>query len=306
MELLFLGTGSGVPGKLRNTQSIALKMLNERNEVWLFDCGEATQHQILHTSLKPRKVSKIFISHMHGDHIFGLPGFLSSRSFQGGTDKLTIYGPEGIKQYVMSNLRLSKTRLQYYIEFIEIHDEEGLLFEDQDMLVSYQLLDHGIDCYGFRITEKDKPGTLLVDKLQTDGIPSGPIYGRLKQGELVTLEDGRQVDGKEYIGPEIKGRTIALVPDTRPTPLRFFLAKDADVLIHEATFSLEDKGLAMDYHHSTNVDAANLAKDAGVGQLLLTHISSRYVGPLAKDLEKEAQAIFPRTRVMEDLKEHKI
>lgn len=303
MELLFLGTGSGVPSKQRNTQSIALKMLNERNEVWMFDCGEATQHQILKTTLKPRKVSKIFISHMHGDHIYGLAGFLSSRAFQGGEEAVTVYGPKGIKQYVMMSLKLSKTYLRYYIHFVEYEDEEGILFEDEDMLVTYQLLDHGIDCFGFRIMEKTKPGHLLVDKLEEDGIPSGPIYGKLKAGQTVELEDGRIIDGQDYIGPQKEGKIIAIIPDTRPTPLRFLLAKDADVLVHESTFSQDEEGLAMDYHHSTNLDAAHLAKDAGVKQLLLTHISSRYIGPSAKELESQAQKVFPNTHLMYDLME---
>lgn len=303
MELLFLGTGSGVPSKQRNTQSIILKMLNERNEMWMFDCGEASQHQILKTSIKPRKITKLFISHMHGDHIYGLPGFLSSRSFQGGHEAMTLYGPEGIKDYVMTSLRLSKTRLKYFIHFVEFDQDEGIIFEDEEMVVSYQLLDHGIDCYGFRIMEKNKAGHLLVDKLKADGIPSGPLYGRLKQGEKVELEDGRIIHGKDYMGPSINGKIIAIVPDTRPTPLRLLLAKDADVLVHESTFRQEDQGLAMDYHHSTNVDAARLARDASVKTLLLTHISSRYLGASLKAMEAEARAIFPNSHLMSDLQE---
>ncbi|MEZ0116053.1 UNVERIFIED_ORG: ribonuclease Z [Heyndrickxia coagulans] len=128
MEILFLGTGAGVPAKARNVTSIALKLLEERNAIWLFDCGEATQHQILHTAIKPRKVEKIFITHLHGDHIFGLPGFLGSRSFQGGDGPLTVYGPKGIKAFVEVSLKVSETRLKYPLEIIEI--EEGTVFED--------------------------------------------------------------------------------------------------------------------------------------------------------------------------------
>ena len=117
MELLFLGTGAGVPAKLRNVTAMALKILQKRNAVWLFDCGEATQHQIIHTNLKPRKIEKIFITHLHGDHIFGLPGLLGSRSFQGGTDKLFIYGPKGIREFIEVSLQVSQTHLKYELEY---------------------------------------------------------------------------------------------------------------------------------------------------------------------------------------------
>ena len=131
MEIQFLGTGAGQPSKSRNTQAIALKMLDERNEIWLFDCGEATQHQILNTTIKPRKITKIFITHLHGDHIFGLPGFLSSRSFQSSDEQtdLELYGPVGIKDFVLTALRISGSRLAYRINFHEI-DSAGKIFED--------------------------------------------------------------------------------------------------------------------------------------------------------------------------------
>lgn len=306
MELLFLGTGSGVPAKERNTQSMALKMLNERNEVWMFDCGEATQHQILKTSLKPRKISKIFITHMHGDHIYGLPGFLSSRSFQGGDENLTIYGPKGIKQYVMTNLKLSHTHLSYFIHFVELDGESGQIFEDDQLSVSYGRLNHGVPCYGFRIEEKSKPGTLLVDKLQEDQVPSGPLYGRLKNGESVQLDDGRIIHGKDYIGEPVEGRIVTILSDTKPCASREKLAHQADLLVHESTFSAEEADLARAYNHSTSLDAARLAKKAQVKKLLLTHISSRYVGPLAKQLENEARTVFPNTHLTHDLFEVEI
>ncbi|MED4550999.1 MBL fold metallo-hydrolase, partial [Bacillus licheniformis] len=113
MELLFLGTGAGIPAKTRNVTSVALKLLEERRSVWLFDCGEATQHQILHTSIKPRKIEKIFITHLHGDHVYGLPGLVSSRSFQGGEGPLTVYGPQGIKTFLETALDVSGTHVTY-------------------------------------------------------------------------------------------------------------------------------------------------------------------------------------------------
>ena len=125
MQIEFLGTGAGSPSKQRNVSSLALKLLEERKAIWLFDVGEATQHQILRTTIRPRKIEKIFITHLHGDHIFGLPGLLSSRSFQGGDEPLTIYGPKGIKEYVQVALRVSESRLSYPLKFVELTDDGG-------------------------------------------------------------------------------------------------------------------------------------------------------------------------------------
>src|SRR5690625_2613343 len=132
MQLLFLGTGAGIPSKERNVSSLILDLLQERNSVWMFDCGEATQQQILHTTIKPRKIDKIFITHLHGDHLFGLPGFLSSRSFLGAeNERLTIYGPVGIKQFVETTLQISKTHLTYPVHFQEIKSDATIFENDR-------------------------------------------------------------------------------------------------------------------------------------------------------------------------------
>ncbi len=302
MELLFLGTGSGVPAKQRNVTSIALKLLEERNTIWLFDCGEATQQQILHTTLKPRKVDKIFITHLHGDHIFGLPGFLSSRSFQGGDGPLTIYGPVGIKNYVMTSLKISGTVLKYSLHFHEIQ-EEGLLFEDENFKVICRKLKHGIQSFGYRIEEADHQGTLQADKLKEAGLPFGPLFGKLKQGKTITLEDGRVFNGNDFIGETQKGRIVTILGDTKKTKNCILLAENASVLVHESTFDGTNRKMARDYNHSTNLDAAEVAKEANVGRLLLTHISARYLGRDIYLLEKEAKKIFPNTKVVNDFDE---
>lgn len=302
MELQFLGTGSGVPAKHRNVSCVALKLLDELNEIWLFDCGEATQHQILHTTLKPRKVNKIFITHMHGDHIFGLPGFLSSRAFQGGDEALTIYGPKGIKNYVTTCLKLSKTFLKYPLHFYEYQDGEEILKTDR-FSVTVKKVNHGIDSYGFRIIEADRKGTLDAQALKDLGVPFGPMFGQLKAGKTVTLEDGRVINGKDYIGPDIKGRKLAIIGDTQPCNNAHELSKDVDVLVHEATFSQSESDLAHAYNHSTNLQAAQLAKRSGAKWLLLTHISSRYLYEDVKQMEEEAKKVFKNTKVMKDFKE---
>lgn len=296
---MFLGTGAGIPAKVRNVTSIALQLLEERNAIWLFDCGEATQHQILHTSIKPRKIEKIFITHMHGDHIYGLPGLISSRSFQGGEDLLTIYGPKGVREFVKTSLDVSHTHLTYPIDFVEV--EEGTVFEDDRFHVIAKRLEHGIESYGYRVIEKDLPGALLVDKLKNISIKPGPIYQKIKQGKQIELEDGRVINGEEFLGPKQKGRIVTILGDTRYTLESVSLAKDADLLIHEATFSEGDERLAYDYFHSTTKQAAMIAIQANAKKLLLTHISSRYQTEedLAQ-LVQEAKAIFPLTYLASD------
>jgi ribonuclease Z len=298
MELYFLGTGAGVPSKERNVSSIALMLLQEANSVWLFDCGEATQHQILHTTIKPRKINKIFITHLHGDHIFGLPGLLSSRSFQGGDEELIIYGPSGIKEFVLTSLQVSNTHLSYSLSFVEIN--EGKVMEDEHFIVYCKKLEHGVPSYGFRIEEKAKPGELLVDKLKAIGIEPGPIYQQIKQYETTTLQDGRIISRKEFLGPDKLGRTLVILGDTRSTDKNKDFIKNADLLVHEATFDKDKEELAHEYFHSTTVQAASLAKAGNAKQLVLTHISSRYQHQETQILLKEARQVFENTEIAKD------
>ncbi|EOH88480.1 ribonuclease Z [Enterococcus pallens] len=298
MELEFLGTGAGVPAKHRNVSSIALKLLAERNAIWLFDCGEGTQMQILRTTIRPRKIEKIFITHLHGDHIFGLPGLLSSRSFQGGDEELELYGPPGLKAFVKTALEVSKTRLSYPIKYIEA--KEGIVFKDKQFSVECRLLDHGIDSYGYRVVEADHEGTLQVEKLEELGVPAGPVYGQIKQGKTVTLKDGRVIDGKEFIGKKKPGRIVTIFGDTRYTPVSVELAKNSDVMVHESTFRKDEEKMARSYYHSTTKQAAKIAKQAHAKQLMLTHISARYLAKEAQELEKEAQDVFRDTTIAKD------
>lgn len=302
MQIEFLGTGAGSPSKQRNVSSLALKLLEERKAIWLFDVGEATQHQILRTTIRPRKIEKIFITHLHGDHIFGLPGLLSSRSFQGGDEPLTIYGPKGIKEYVQVALRVSESRLSYPLKFVELTDD-GEIFRDATFTVSAKRLDHKIACFGYRIEEHDHPGELQVEKLQVLGVPAGPVYGQLKAGQTVTLPDGRTLDGHDFIGAPQKGRIVTILGDTRKTKAALALATHADVLVHESTFAKNEARLAHNYYHSTSAQAAQVAKQAQVGQLLLNHISARYVGKAATQLAYQVREIFPATRVVKDFEE---
>jgi ribonuclease Z len=300
MELQFLGTGAGVPAKHRNVSSIALKLLDERNAVWLFDCGEGTQLQILKSNIRPRKIEKIFITHLHGDHIFGLPGLLSSRSFQGGNERLEVYGPVGIASFIRTALKVSQTRLSYELKIIEIANE-GTVFSDKQFTVSCLPLDHGIASFGYRIVEADHEGELQVERLKALNIPSGPIYGKIKRGEIVELPDGQVIDGKEYVGERKKGRIVTILGDTRKTDNSVLLAENATTLVHESTFNKDEEKMAKAYFHSTSHQAAQVALKANVEKLILTHISARYLTGDIIQLENEAKEIFPNTKIVKDM-----
>lgn len=304
MQIHFLGTGAGVPSKSRNVTSVLLDLLQEANEIWMFDCGEATQHQILHTSIRPRKISKIFITHLHGDHIYGLPGFLSSRSFQGGESSVQIFGPNGLKDYVQTALKISESKLSYDLEFIEA--KEGILFEDENFIVHAKKLTHGVESYGYIIQQKDMPGPLKVEKLKGKGIKPGPIYQEIKKQETVTLPNGEIIQTKDFKGAKKKGKKIAIIGDTKMDDSIIPYIKDADVLVHEATFSKQNQDLAAAYFHSTTTDAATIAKLADVKQLILTHISSRYQDTDISKLVDEAKEIFNECIIANDFDIYKV
>ncbi|MBF8969433.1 MULTISPECIES: ribonuclease Z [unclassified Streptococcus] len=306
MELQFLGTSAGQPSKARNVSSLALKLLDEINEVWLFDCGEGTQNQILHTSIRPRKVSKIFITHLHGDHIFGLPGFLSSRAFQANEEQtdLDIYGPVGIRSYVLNSLRLSGSRLPYRIHFHEFDAKQlGLMMETDQFKVYAEALDHSIFCVGYRVIQKDLEGTLDAEALKQAGVPFGPLFGKIKKGEDITLEDGRLIKAKDYLSPPRPGKVITILGDTRKTNASVRLGVGADILVHEATYGKGDEKLARNHGHSTNMDAAKVAKEAGAKRLLLNHISPRFLAKDISQMRDDAASLFPNVHVVKDLEE---
>jgi ribonuclease Z len=305
MKLFFLGTGAGMPSKQRNVTSMVFEILQERGSCWMFDCGEATQHQMMRTNIKPGKIDKVFISHLHGDHIFGLPGFLSSRSYLGGTSDLTVYGPKGISLFIETALKVSESHLSYNLNIVEL-SREGVIFEDEKFRVVAGRLKHRIECFGYRVEQMDLPGPLDAQKLQQEGIPPGPVYRDIVNGKFVLLPDGRTVNPVNYLGDPRKGKIVTILGDTKYCKESVDLAKNADVLVHEATFSGKHRELAEDYYHTTAVDAAKVAKEAGVKTLILNHISARYQEDEQQSLLSEAKQIHPHTFIASDFMEYGI
>ena len=298
MEFHFLGTGAGVPSLQRNVSSLAIRFLQERGTQWLIDCGEATQHQLMKSAISPSRIDRVFITHLHGDHIYGLPGFLGTRSFQGASSPLTIYGPAGLESFIHAALSVSRTQLRYELDIVEVH--HGLTIDAGFATVTVCQLQHTIDSYAYRLDENNKPGELHVEKLRSLNIPPGPIYQRIKQGEMVSLEDGRAINGADFIGSPKKGRVVVIAGDTQPIPEMVEFAKHADLLIHEATFRSGLEANAHEFGHSTIADAASIAKEAQVNQLILTHISSRYLNE-EDEFQQEALDSFENTWIAKDL-----
>ena len=300
MEITFLGTSSGVPTRSRNVSSVALR-LPQRAEFWLFDCGESTQHQILRTDVKISQISRIFVTHMHGDHIFGLMGLLASCGMAGNADRIDVYGPPDLDEYLRACRRYSQTHFSYPLKVHTVRP--GVVFEDDEFVVSCDLLKHRVPAYGYRVAERDRPGHFDVKQAAALGIPSGPVYGRLKRGEVVELSDGRKIRGADLCGPTQIGRKLAYCTDTVFCESAVQLARDADVLIHEATFAHQDADLAYQRLHSTSTMAAQTALAAQAKQLIMTHFSPRYAPGNEleiKDLLSEAQSIFPKTAIASD------
>ncbi len=304
MELMFLGTGAGKPSNERNVTALILDMMSERGTLWLFDCGEGTQHQCLKGKINPTKLEKIFITHLHGDHIFGLPGLLNSRSLGGCSTPLTLYGPKGLKTYLDITFSVSDSYLTYPLDIIEI--VPGTVFEDDTFTVYADHLNHRIETFGFRITEHEKPGALDVQKLLADGIKPSALFQQLKAGKVVQLEDGRTVNGKDYLGLPKSGKVVTIFGDTRPTNSAVELARNADVIVHEATLEGSMAEKASEHGHSTTVQAATLAKESHAAKLIITHFSNRYALSDGERLLNECREIFPNTEIAEDFATFKI
>ncbi len=273
----------------------------QRAALWLFDAGEGTQQQVQRSPLKLSQLEHVYVTHLHGDHVFGLPGLLASRSSaQDIETPVTIFGPPGLEDWLRQTLRVTATGLKFPLMFETV--TEGLIFEDDTRTVHCRRLNHRVPSYGYAVAEKPRPGTFDAETAKTLGVPFGPLYGQLKAGETITLPDGRVVDGRGLVGPERPGRKVVVCGDTGVTPAAVELALGADVLVHEATFASDQKERAVAAGHSTAAEAAAVARAAGVGTLILTHISARYESESSQTeaLLAEAAAVFPNTLLARD------
>lgn len=299
MQLTFLGTSAGVPTRTRNVTAMLLQLQHPTQPgLWLFDCGEGTQHQLLRTAFHPGKIERIFISHLHGDHLFGLPGLICSRSMAGNIQPLTIYGPQGLKEYVETSLRLSGSWTDFPLEIVEIR--AGNILDDGLRQVTAYPLDHPVECYGFRVEEHDKPGALDAKRLIEAGVPFGPLFQRLKAGESITLADGRTVNGADFLAPATPGKKIAIFGDTAPCESALEMARDVDLMVHEATLEAAMAVKANSRGHSSSEQTAQLAQSANVKQLIITHVSSRYDAEGCRRLLAECRSVFPTCELAED------
>ncbi len=305
MEVTFLGTSSGVPTKGRNVSAVALR-IPQRSELWLLDCGEGTQHQFLRSDLRQSQLSKIFVTHMHGDHIFGLPGLLASLGLAGKSNGIEIYGPDPLKAYLNGVLQSTSSRVGFPLKIHRVRDfaeRNQILLEDEDLVVRCTELTHRVPAYAYRIDQKPRQGRFNLDLAKSLKIPPGPIYSKLQQGHKVELENGQIINGKDFCGPDRPGASFVYCTDTLFSESAIELAKGADLLIHESTYSHADADMAYQRQHSTSTMAAQTAAEAGVKQLVLTHLSPRYMPGNAitpNDLLSEAKSIFPNTILAKD------
>jgi ribonuclease Z len=296
MRIVLLGTGAALPTPERRTSAAALLY---EGEMLLFDCGEGTQLQLRKAGLRHGRLSRIFITHMHGDHVIGIMGLLMTMELSGRERPIELYGPPALADYVANSTRLLSTGFRYPIIFHEAH--AGVVCQTTTYTVECLPLNHRILTYGYALQEQDKPGTFDVARAEALGIPQGPLYGHLQRGQAVTLSSGRTVYPHDVLGPAKRGRRVAYCLDTRPCPEGATLARDADVLLHDSTLASGAEQEAAQKGHSTSRQAAVLAKEAGVKRLVLTHISSRYTD--ARELLRGLEGLHDEVIVARDLME---
>jgi ribonuclease Z len=286
LSIFFAGTAGSVPSARRGLPALLVRRGGEK---LLFDCGEGTQRQLLR-SVGLLDMDAVFITHFHADHWLGLPGMLKSLALRDRTEPLTVYGPPGLRDLVQS-VRVIFGRLPYKLDLVELGPTEAV--PGDGYRVSAIPVEHKASAaYGYALVEDPRPGQLDPVLAESLGVKPGPDFGRLQRGETV---DGVSPD--QVMGPQREGRKIVISGDTAPCQMLAVAAHQADVLIHEATFTEEEVDRARETFHSTARQAAELARDAEVRLLVLTHVSSRYAGG---ELRDEARAIFPATEAPRD------
>ena len=292
LDLVFLGTSGSMPTAQRAPSAMLLRRGGER---LLFDCAEGTQRQLLRSNVGLIELREIFLTHYHADHYLGLPGMLKTFALRGREAPITIYGPRGLTD-LFASLRRIFGKLTYRYELVEL--EPGEVLERGEYQLATFPVDHGVSALGYALVERPRPGRFDADAADALDIPEGPERGALQGGESVTLPDGRVITPDTVLGPPRPGRKVVIAADTAYARSVVEAARGADLLVHEATFAEEERERAHETLHSTALEAAQVARNAEVGLLALTHLSNRYFGG---EIEREAQTAFPDTVVPRDL-----
>ncbi len=289
LELTFLGTGAAIPSRDRAMSCVALK---QGPSVVLFDCAEGSQRQLMLSNLSFMKISAIFVTHMHGDHMLGLPGLLQTMGFSGRDRPLTVCGPKGIARALEMLLGACEGELEYELDVREMSPGDSVKVPGAE--VTAFRTEHGTASLGYVYREDPLPGKFDKEKALKLGLVPGPDFAAIQRGETV-----KGVRPEEIVGPKRPGRSVAYTGDTVPLDSIAEACSGADVLIHESTYSKDEKELAVKNLHSTCVEAAETAKKAGVRALILTHISNRYSD--TDELLAQSKEVFPDTYVAEDM-----
>ncbi|MEM1514915.1 MAG: ribonuclease Z [Thermoproteota archaeon] len=295
LRIIFLGTAGSLPTNDRSLPSIVIQ---RGGEILMFDCGEGTQRQMMRTGVGFNRKMTVFITHMHGDHVLGLPGMMQTMSLLGRDKPLKIYGPLGIRAFIEAATSTVSFWLSFPIEVNEVN-EEGMVYDGGSYEVRVVRADHSIPSLAYAFIEKPKPGKFYPERAIALGVPKGPLWSRLQRGADVVLQNGRIIRPFDVLGPPRPGRKVVYSGDTRPSEKIAELASEADVLIHEATLGDELTDRAKEEGHSTPSGAAKIALKANVKLLVLTHISARYIE--AESLLGEAKKIFPNIIIPKDL-----
>ena len=292
IRVTFLGTAAARPTVGRNVSAI---MMHRGGDSLLFDCGEGTQRQMMRYGTG-FSVNDIFFGHLHADHFLGVTGLLRTMGLQGREEPMRLWAPEGGARTLHEAANLGMERVTFPLEIHELQPEQRVQRDGYE-IVAYRS-QHGLRSLGFALIEAERLGRFDPDRARDLGVPEGPLFGKLHRGEPIEL-DGRVITPEELVGPARPGRRVIYSGDTRPCRETLEIARDADLLIHDATFAHEEAARAKETNHSTAREAADLAQRAGVLQLALTHISARYADDV-RPLEREARAVFRPTVIAYD------
>jgi len=293
LSVTFLGTGAACPTVDRNVTSLAVQ---RDGEMFLFDCGEGTQRQMMRYGVG-FSFRDIFFSHYHSDHVLGVTGLIRTMGLLDRTAPVVLYGPKGAQRILGGMLSVGIEKSRFPVEIVEVKPGDCLARNGYDLHIF--ATEHRADTVGYALREHIRLGRFHPDRARELGVPEGPLWGQLHKGETVTLPDARRIGPDDLVGGARAGRTLVYSGDTRPTAALMEAARGADLLIHEATFSHDEGERAAETGHSTATEAATIARDAGVRQLVMTHISARYTRD-APELAAEARAIFPATLIARD------